>query len=93
VKTNQSFDANVEFLVVSPDAQGMGVGKKLWFDLKETFVGQGIKDIYVYTDTSCNFGFYDHQGFTKIGTNPLKTQHHEVDVYLYSIKLSPLNAK
>ena len=58
------YDGSLEFIVLSRVAQGKGVGRLLWENLKTHFEGCGITKIYVYTDTDCNYGFYDHLGFS-----------------------------
>jgi len=60
-----SYDGTLDFLVLSKDAQGLGIGKDLWMALKSYFEDNGAKSVYLYSDTDCNFGFYERQGFTK----------------------------
>lgn len=59
------YDASLDFLVLTEAAQGLGIGKKLWASLKAYFEEKNAKTVYLYTDTECNFGFYEHQGFTR----------------------------
>jgi len=59
------YNASLDFLVLTKEAQGLGVGKKLWISLKAYFEEKQVKSIYLYSDTGCNFGFYEHQGFTR----------------------------
>ena len=61
------YDGTLDFLVLSEDARGMGIGKKLWHELTKYFKAHKVQTIYVYTDTDCNFGFYEHLGFARIG--------------------------
>jgi len=68
------YDGTLDFLVVAEEAKGLGIGKALWYELAAYFAEQQTKQIYVYTDTTCNIGFYEHMGFTKKAA-------HEVTYY------------
>jgi ribosomal protein S18 acetylase RimI-like enzyme len=46
----------------------MGIGKRLMNDLKDYFSKMSAESISVFTDSKCNYGFYDSQGFRRIGT-------------------------
>ncbi|MCL2559678.1 MAG: GNAT family N-acetyltransferase [Turicibacter sp.] len=59
------YDASLDFLILSKAAQGKGVGKALWLVLQAYFVEQQVSRAYLFTDTDCNFGFYEHQGFKR----------------------------
>lgn len=66
-KKIDSYDGVLDFLIVSEKAQGLKIGKKLWDELAAYFRETKAKSIYVFTDTECNFGFYDHLGFSRKG--------------------------
>lgn len=70
-KKGGTYDGTLDFFVVSEKARGLGVGKKLWLELAAYFREKGTKSIYVYTDTDCNFGFYEYQGFEFAGDQDL----------------------
>ena len=59
------YDAVLEFLILDDSAQGLGIGKKLWLNLKEYFKDKAVKRIYLYTDNESNYAFYESQGFTR----------------------------
>ena len=46
---------------------------------------QSISDFYLYTDTSCNFGFYEHQGMVRQQLVNMKGQKVELEFYLYDM--------
>ena len=54
----------------------MGLGKKLFAKAKEYMKSDGMNDFYLFTDTTCNFGFYEHNGMTRRGE---KREKVEVD--------------
>lgn len=55
-----------QLLIVSQQAQGHGVGSTLISAVKNYFICQQAPDAYLFTDTYCNFLFYDHIGLTMI---------------------------
>jgi len=59
------YDGTLGFLALAKESQGLGVGKKLWLALKEYFLENNANAIYLYSDTECNFGFYERQGFKR----------------------------
>jgi len=59
------YDASLVFLAVSKKVRGLNIGKHLWFELLDYFKQRSVQSAYLFSDTECNFGFYDHMGFTK----------------------------
>ena len=60
-----NYDANLVFFVVSEEVRGKHVGKCLWLELLDYFKQKDVRSVYLFSDTECNFGFYDYIGFTK----------------------------
>ena len=60
-----NYDGTLDFLVLAKEAQGLGLGKNLWRELKAYFKENNAESIYLYSDTKCNFGFHERQGFIK----------------------------
>ncbi|MDC7289422.1 GNAT family N-acetyltransferase [Blautia schinkii] len=56
-----NYGGEVSFFAVSPDYRGKGIGKKLYQTLLHYMKTQNISDIYLFTDTTCNYRFYEHQ--------------------------------
>lgn len=63
----KDYQGELCFFVLSEDCRGAGVGKALFARLLDYMKSQGIEDFYLYTDTSCNYGFYEHQGMVRRG--------------------------
>jgi len=59
------YDGTLDFLILGKEAQGLGIGKSLWLALKDYFLENNAKAVYLYSDTECNFGFYESQGFER----------------------------
>lgn len=87
VSSGKKFDGVLTLFAVTESSRGLGVGKKLVANLREYLKSTNTNEIYLYTDSSCNVGFYDNQGFKRIGTQNMQiTKEHEqvnMDVYLY----------
>lgn len=85
---HQSFQGELAFFVVNEDYRGFGIGQKLFQCLCDYMKKERIHDFYLYTDTSCNYGFYEHQGMKregqKIATFEIEGHRQEMTFFLYS---------
>ena len=83
-----SKDYKGEF-ALSPEYRGLGIGKMLFRCLLAYMESRSISDFYLYTDTSCNFGFYEHQGMVRQQQYKhlvhMKGQKGELEFYLYDM--------
>lgn len=61
------FQGCLELFVVSEEARGKKIGKKLFNAFISYLIETKAKRIYVYTDTMSNYGFYEHTGFVRLG--------------------------
>lgn len=90
-KHGGEFDGVLTLFAVAESARGHGVGKQLWHNLKEYLVSNGVRKIYLFTDSTCNTGFYDSQGFKRIESQIMpSTRNGEkttMDVFLYIYQL------
>lgn len=59
------YDGVLTLFAVSEKSRGMGVGKKLWQKLYSYQKNCGTKRLYLFTDSTCNVGFYDKQNFRR----------------------------
>ena len=93
-KHKGEFNGVLTLFAVTESARGHGVGKQLWSNLKDYLVTKGATKIYLYTDSTCNTGFYDKQGFQCIeNQNLIVTRDQkkcDMEVYLYSYELEKL---
>lgn len=84
----QKLDGELAFFAVRSDQRGTGVGTELFSRLKAYMESQGIASFYLYTDTSCNYGFYEHQGTKRIceHQNQFKAYDNKaMTFYLYGL--------
>lgn len=57
--------AEVVLFVTAPQSRGFGLGSRLFDTLLESFREQHAHDYFLYTDDTCDFGFYEHRGLTR----------------------------
>lgn len=60
------FDGEVTLFVMDESLRGLGIGKKLYKEAMEFFKKQNVKNYFVFTDTTCNYGFYEHEGAKRL---------------------------
>lgn len=84
-----SFDGCIQLFIVSEESRGLGVGKALVKSLLQYMDKMNVKSLYLYTDTRCNYGFYDSQNFKRINEKRIAFEgaNADLDVFLYSYKL------
>lgn len=58
-------DNVAKLLIVSPEARGLGLGRRLLDALRERLRGRGAAGYFLMTDDSCDVSFYDHLGLTQ----------------------------
>lgn len=56
--------AELKLFLVSDKARGHGIGRLLWRDVLHYLNGIEVANFYLHTDSSCDVGYYDHQGMT-----------------------------
>lgn len=61
----KEYEGEVAFFAISSKARGKGIGKKMFSDMLEYMKSKNINNFYLFTDTSCNYGFYEHQGMKR----------------------------
>lgn len=65
IENRKSYPAELALFVVSSSCRGIGIGKKLFQAALDYMNGQTLNEFYLFTDTSCNYGFYEHQGMSR----------------------------
>ncbi len=79
--------AELKLLIVSPAAQGLGVGGRL-FSAARKAAHEVAGGMFLITDDSCDVGFYEHKGLMRTVTRParvaqLATPHDPATFNLY----------
>ncbi|MFF2797012.1 GNAT family N-acetyltransferase [Lysinibacillus xylanilyticus] len=80
------FQGCIELFIVSGESRGLGVGKTLMNHLFHYMESVDVKSLYLYTDTRCNYGYYDSQNFDRIDEKEIQfdTTEEKLNVFLYS---------
>lgn len=82
----KDYVGELSFFAVNEARRGTGLGKALFRELLDYMKNQKINDFYLYTDSSCNYGFYEHQGMVRCGEKvysvPINIEN-EMRFYLY----------
>lgn len=85
------FDGTLTLFAVNSESRGKGVGKTLLFELISYWNEHKTKDVYLYTDTTCNYGFYEHQGFVRLEEETIILTRDgmpfKMQVFLYGYKV------
>ena len=70
-KTAAQFDGELVFFVVHKDWQGKGVGKTLYESFLDYLAAEELKSYFLFTDTSCNYKFYERRGLDRLAEETL----------------------
>ena len=70
----QSYPGQVAFFAVDQPRRGMGLGKRLFQAVMDNMRQEGIGTVFLFTDTSCNYGFYERQNMLQCGTEKITLQ-------------------
>ena len=62
---DKSYPAELALFAIDTSCRGKGIGKKLFNSALEYLKEQNLNEFYLFTDTSCNYGFYEHQGMVR----------------------------
>lgn len=79
------FQGCIQLFIVSEESRGLGVGKALVNQLFNYMTSMKVTSLYLYTDTRCNYGFYDSQNFKRLMEKELKFQvvPETLKIFLY----------
>ena len=61
----EKYKGELAFFAISEKCRGKGLGKKLFQTVVDYMKSQDISNFYLFTDTSCNYPFYEHMGLTR----------------------------
>lgn len=81
----QESQAELLLFILSPRARGHHLGSRLFEDFLTHLRARGVESYYLYTDSSCNFGFYDHRGLKRVSEHlqVLSVDGHPYDKFIY----------
>lgn len=89
--SGQQFDGVLTLFAISSASRGLGIGKELLRCLTAYLSAHGTRRIYLHTDSTCNYGFYEHQGLTRLGEQSMcmtrSGKPFDMDIYLYGYEI------
>lgn len=81
------YPAELALFAVDSSCRGKGIGKQLFQSAIEYMKEQKLDTFYLFTDTSCNYGFYEYQGMIRKGEKKhifhMNGQSVEMNFFIY----------
>lgn len=88
----KDYKGEVAFFAISEKCRGKGLGRKLFQTVAAYMRSRNISEFYLFTDTSCNYPFYEHLGMKRCGekkqTISVLGQKGEMTFFIYEYRLS-----
>lgn len=92
-ESRKSYPAELALFAIDPKYRCKGIGKQLFSEVLMYMKSQQLSEFYLYTDSSCNYNFYEHQGMhrrcEKAQTVVINNQREDMKFFLYDYALQP----
>ena len=76
----------IELLILSPDARGVGIGRKLYEMGTAWLTERGATTVRLLTDDECNWQFYEHMGMRRaMERNAPSSDNPDFRRYIYEL--------
>lgn len=83
----KDYQGEIAFFAIDARYRGRGIGKKLFESALAYLREEQVHTFFLFTDTSCNYQFYEHQGMTRRGernhTFEVKNQTGNMTFFIY----------
>lgn len=63
--SHKEYQGELAFFAIDESYRGIGLGRKLFLQALDYMKEANIDEFYLYTDTSCNYHFYEHLGMIR----------------------------
>lgn len=87
----EKFDGELIYLNIMRNKKGKGLGNQLWEDAKNYIKNSGGKNFFFFTDTTCDYKFYEKKGCRRIAASEkildIGGQRKHLEMYLYKYDL------
>ena len=88
---DKEYKGEVVFFAISEKCRGKGLGRKLFQTVTDYMKSQHISEFYLFTDTSCNYPFYEHLGLIrrceKKQVIDVNDEKEEMTFFIYEYKI------
>lgn len=78
--------AELRLLIVTKSCKGMGLGRMMVDEARRVAEHRGIQGVFFYTDTDCNFAFYDHLGAVRVGERTVMCLGEPMRAFCYYLQ-------
>lgn len=90
-ENGKTYPAELALFAVSEECRGKGIGKMLFRSAVEYMKREKLDEFYLFTDTSCNYGFYEHQGMKRCSEKKhefdIKGQYAQMRFFIYDYQV------
>ena len=76
-RPKKEFDGELVLFVTDTSVQRHGIGTTLLRQFYQFMEQNNSKNIYLFTDTTCNYGYYQKKGYRQIAENVCTTRRKE----------------
>lgn len=86
-------EAEVKLLIVSPKAQGLGIGGRLFGGARAQVAESGRHGFFLITDDTCDVSFYEHKRMSRMVTRAFsqapsdEPDSNDLNMYVYAQEL------
>ena len=85
-----AFDAEICFFAVDESTRGTGIGTMLFAQALDYLEQEGVKTLYLFTDSSCTYQFYEKRGMQRLGEKTVEFSAHtdyRLNMFIYGLEL------
>ena len=87
----EKFDGELIYLNILRRKKGKGMGTQLWEDAKAFIKENGGKNFFFFTDTTCDYKFYEKKGCQRICASEkivdINGQRKHLEMFIYKYEL------
>lgn len=89
--TQIEYQGELAFFTVNSKYRGIGLGNKLFEAAQDYMRDRQISSFFLFTDTTCNYPFYEHRGMKQRGehthTFEAKGQSGTLTLFIYDYQM------
>lgn len=90
-ESGKEYDGELAFFAIDKKSRGLGLGRRLFERALAEMRQNGLHNFFLFTDTSCNWKFYEHLGLSRRAQRAhnmtIEGEHVEMTFFLYDYHL------